>query len=73
MKAQGHILNVQLSDNLKAHMLMPDGSYEKADLRGKKEDLCPGGIYGVRPAEGEDASKKEITKEGREYLRAHGG
>ena len=31
------ILNWQLRDTVKAHFLMPDGSYEKADLRGKEK------------------------------------
>lgn len=30
-----HILEVQLADNVKAHILQPDGSYEKTDRRGK--------------------------------------
>ncbi len=30
-----HILEVQLEDNLKAHILQPDGSYVKVDRRGK--------------------------------------
>lgn len=30
-----HILDVQLSDNTKAHLLQPDGSYVKPDKRGK--------------------------------------
>lgn len=30
-----HILQVQLDDNLKAHILMPDGTYQKIDRRGK--------------------------------------
>lgn len=30
-----HILKIQLSDTLKAHIMQPDGSYEKQDLRGK--------------------------------------
>lgn len=59
-----HILDVQLSDNLKAHILMPDGSYEKADLRGKKK-ICAQQVFMEEAAEREDASKKEITKEGR--------
>lgn len=29
------ILNIQLADTLKAHILMPDGTYEKQDLRGR--------------------------------------
>lgn len=30
-----HILTVELSDNTKAHLLKPDGNYEKVDKRGK--------------------------------------
>ena len=30
-----HILNVQLEDNVKAHVLMPDGTYQKIDRRGR--------------------------------------
>ncbi|MDO4298459.1 MAG: RNA degradosome polyphosphate kinase [Lachnospiraceae bacterium] len=30
-----HILDIQLADNMKAHILQPDGSYEKIDRRGK--------------------------------------
>ncbi len=32
-----HILELQLADNVKAHILQPDGSYEKSDLRGKQK------------------------------------
>lgn len=40
-----HILQVQLEDNIKAHILKPDGSYEKIDKRGKvllnsQEQFC---------------------------------
>jgi len=31
-----HILQVQLDDNVKAHILQPDGTYEKIDKRGKQ-------------------------------------
>ena len=31
-----HILHMQLTDNVKAHVLQPDGSYEKIDKRGKQ-------------------------------------
>lgn len=34
-----HILDIQLKDTLKAHIMQPDGSYAKQDLRGKKK-LC---------------------------------
>ena len=30
-----HILDIQLSDNTKAHLLQPDGTYAKPDKRGK--------------------------------------
>ena len=30
-----HILDIQLEDNVKAHVLQPDGTYEKIDKRGK--------------------------------------
>ncbi len=33
------ILEIQLSDTLKAHVMQPDGSYEKQNLRGK-DKLC---------------------------------
>ncbi|SEV90160.1 RNA degradosome polyphosphate kinase [[Clostridium] fimetarium] len=32
-----HILEIQLSDNEKSHILQTDGSYEKVDRRGRKE------------------------------------
>lgn len=31
-----HILDIQLADNVKAHVLQPDGTYEKIDKRGKQ-------------------------------------
>ncbi len=34
-----HILQIQLDDNMKAHVLQPDGSYAKIDRRGKTP-LC---------------------------------
>ena len=30
-----HILDIQLADNVKAHVLQADGTYEKIDKRGK--------------------------------------
>ena len=40
-----HILEVELEDNVKAHVLQPDGAYEKEDKRGKvlvnsQEQFC---------------------------------
>ena len=37
-----NILKVQLEDNMKAHVLQPDGLYVKPDRRGKTPRLCPG-------------------------------
>ena len=34
-KSVKHILDVELADNVKAHLLRPDGNYEKIDKRGK--------------------------------------
>lgn len=34
-KSVRHILDVELADNVKAHILKPDGDYEKIDKRGK--------------------------------------
>ncbi len=46
-----HILEYQLRDNLKAHILQPDGSYEKIDKRGKV-------LFGSQAAFCEDATKQ---------------
>ena len=40
-----HILEVELADNVKAHILQPDGTYAKEDKRGKvlvnsQEQFC---------------------------------
>ena len=59
-----HILSVQLSDNLKAHILMPDGSYEKADLRGKRK-LCAQEIFMAEAADREKDFKKEKSSAGK--------
>lgn len=48
-----HILNGQLKDNVKAHILQPDGSYERVDRRGKvryssQEAFCEEAIESAR-------------------------
>lgn len=48
-----HILEVQLADNVKAHILQPDGTYEKIDKRGKvlvaaQEQFCEEAIAAAR-------------------------
>jgi polyphosphate kinase len=34
-----HILDIQLRDNVKAHIMQSDGTYKKQDLRGRKK-IC---------------------------------
>ena len=50
-----HILEVELEDNVKAHMLQPDGTYEKEDKRGKvlvnsQEQFCQEAIHMAKAA-----------------------
>jgi polyphosphate kinase len=35
-----HILDIQLEDTMKAHVMQPDGTYEKVDRRGKVQLNC---------------------------------
>ena len=60
-----HILDGQMRDNTKAHILQPDGSYEKVDRRGKElfcaqEDFC---LQAVRAA-----SRKEEIRDTRRFV-----
>ena len=53
-----HILDVQLRDNVKAHLLMPDGTYEKVDKRGKElicaqETFCREAVEAAERARGQ--------------------
>lgn len=57
-----HILDIQMKDTLKAHIMKPDGTYEKIDLRGKtrlsaQEYFCKEAI--------KKANKKSNKKEDR--------
>ena len=60
-----HILEVELEDNVKAHVLQPDGSYEKEDKRGKvlvnsQEQFCQ---EAVRMAQaGREDDGPELTR-----------
>ena len=50
-----HILKVQLEDNVKAHVLQPDGTYEKIDKRGKvlvtaQEQYCEEAVRAAKEA-----------------------
>lgn len=56
-KAVKHILSVQLADNVKAHILQPDGSYAKIDKRGKT--LVNSQAYFCKEAVGEAKDMEE--------------
>lgn len=50
-----HILEVELEDNVKAHILQPDGTYEKQDKRGKvlvnsQKQFCEEAVYMAKMA-----------------------
>ena len=55
-----HILEIQLADTCKAHLLMPDGNYEKVDRRGKAALIAQD--YFVEEAK-EKAKKKQEPDE----------
>ncbi|MBB5264397.1 polyphosphate kinase [Catenibacillus scindens] len=57
------VLRVQLADNVKAHILQPDGSYEKVDKRGKtlicaQDYFCQQAIKEAVGDEGDDEPKR---------------
>ena len=53
-----HVLEIQLADTLKAHIMQPDGTYTKQDLRGKKK-LCAQDYFCKTAMEVTAARKKE--------------
>lgn len=58
-----HILTLQLEDTVKAHIMQPDGSYEKLDKRGKKlllaqDEFCKEAVKKAR-----EAKKQELGDE----------
>ena len=63
-----HILEVELEDNVKAHILQPDGSYEKEDKRGKvlvnsQEQFCREAILMAKEsAQQEDPARSRVFK-----------
>ena len=63
-----HILELELEDNVKAHILMPDGTYEKEDKRGKvlvnsQEQFCREAIQLAKESQAvEDPSKTRVFK-----------
>ncbi len=55
-----HILDVELEDNVKAHLLQPDGTYVKEDKRGKvlvnsQDQFCREAVAAARAKQEEDA------------------
>ena len=57
------VLKIQLDDNVKAHFLQPDGSYDKVDKRGKvlvnsQEYFCGQAMTKKKAAVGEDEVKR---------------
>ncbi|MDO5145965.1 MAG: RNA degradosome polyphosphate kinase [Eubacteriales bacterium] len=53
-KKAKHILQLQLEDTMKAHLLLPDGSYQKVDKRGKvlleaQKQFCEEAIQKNKP------------------------
>ena len=53
-----HILTIQLHDTLKAHIMQPDGTYSKQDLRGKKK-LCAQDYFRQEAMKNASQRKKE--------------
>lgn len=53
-----HILDIQLQDTLKAHILQPDGTYLKQDLRGRKK-ICAQNYFKQEAVRNANKRKKE--------------
>ena len=67
-----HIVDTELEDNVKAHVLQPDGSYEKVDRRGKarvnsQEQFCQEAI-----AMAEQERKKKEPVDDRVFIPVEG-
>ena len=64
-----HVLEVQLSDNEKSHILQSDGSYEKIDRRGRKEVInaqeifCAEAIARNNPEDSKKRTRRFIPRE----------
>lgn len=63
-----HILDVQLRDNTKAHILQPDGTYEKIDKRGKvlitaQDVFCTEASYAAKAKEEQQDKRVFIPAE----------
>ncbi len=62
-----HILEVQLADTIKAQLLLPDGSYERVDRRGKEalnsqEVFCQEAVEEARAEENRPAARVFVPK-----------
>lgn len=60
-----HILTLQLNDTAKAHVMQPDGSYEKVDKRGKKvilaqDEFCKEAVQLAKNAQKEEAGDERV-------------
>lgn len=60
-----HILQYQLEDTVKAHILQPDGTYEKVDKRGKQrfnsqEAFCAEAVQRAKLSREEPEGKKRV-------------
>ena len=60
-----HILDMELKDTLKAHVMLPDGSYEKVDLRGKQklnsqELFCEEAVASAQKTEQEEEGNRRV-------------
>ncbi len=55
-----HVLDLEFRDNVKAHILQPDGTYEKTDKTRKAADQFPDGI--LQGGHRESRSVKEKRK-----------
>lgn len=58
-----HILEGQLADTMKAHILQPDGTYEKVDKRGKKQYCAQDAFCEEAIERAKEFMKPDATKE----------
>ena len=65
-----HILQIQLEDNVKAHILQPDGNYEKQDRRGKAPLNSQMEFCREATEKAEDHHKKERKEGSRVFIPA---
>ena len=56
-----HILETELADTEKAHILQPDGTYTGVDMRGKTE-LNSQRLFGIEAKEQAEAAEQRDTR-----------